>query len=232
LRPVEPDDWPAFYAWDQDDEASRMAERIDFPRSRAAVRQWAEQAATERPSGNAFRWVIIDADGAFAGSINTHTCDPRVGSFGIGIGVVPRAQGQCHAAEAIRLVLRRYMRQVRARPWQATASLLQPGLGNIFVFYVPPIAIAHLLGLLATNHEPSWNELAMPVLLLAGAWLGGEALWRIGHYIISRFECAGIAALQIEAMDELYEKDVGFFHNNFANLRRSKRSNNKLCRVS
>ena len=46
---------------------------------------------------------------------------------------------------AIRLVLRRYARQVRARPGLATISLLLPGIGNIFVHYVPALAIAHVL---------------------------------------------------------------------------------------
>lgn len=108
LRPVEPDDWSAFYAWDEDDESSRMVDRIPLPRSRAAARHWAEREATERSSGDAFRWVIVDSDGAFVGSINTHSCDPRVGSFAYGLGVLPQWQGRGYAAEAIRLVLRYY----------------------------------------------------------------------------------------------------------------------------
>ena len=46
---------------------------------------------------------------------------------------------------AIRLVLQRYVRQVKASPWLAALSLLLPGIGNIFVFYVPPLAIASVL---------------------------------------------------------------------------------------
>jgi ATP-binding cassette, subfamily B, bacterial len=117
---------------------------------------------------------------------------------------------------AIQIVLRRYARQVRARPWLATVSLVLPGIGNIFVHYVPPLAIALLLGRLAQDSQASVGELAMPVLLLAGAWLGGEALWRLAGWLLARLEFYAIRALYIEAMDELFAKDVAFFHNNFA----------------
>lgn len=117
---------------------------------------------------------------------------------------------------AIRLVLRRYARQVRARPWHAAVSLILPGIGNIFVHYVPPLAIAHLLATLAHDSNASTASLVTPVLMLAGAWLVGEAIWRFGGWLLARLEYHAIAALHIEAMDELFAKDVNFFHNNFA----------------
>ncbi len=123
---------------------------------------------------------------------------------------------QLRLRAAIRLVLQRYTRQARTRPWQALVSLLLPGVGNIFVFYVPPLAIAHLLSTLAHDPHASMSELSTPVVWLAAAWLSGEAIWRLAGYLLGRFEYKAIAALQIEAMDELYAKDVGFFHDNFA----------------
>jgi len=117
---------------------------------------------------------------------------------------------------ALALVLRRYGRQVRARPWLAGSALLLPGVGNVFVFYVPPLAIAHLLEALSQNRQLSVTELALQVLLLFLAWLGGEGLWRLGSWMTSRFEYHGISALYVEAMDELSAKHVGFFHENFA----------------
>jgi ATP-binding cassette subfamily B protein len=117
---------------------------------------------------------------------------------------------------AIRLVTRRYGRQVRARPWLATAALVLPGIGNIFVHYVPALAIAHLLGMLAHDSHTSAGELATPVVVLAGAWLGGEALWRLAGLAVSHLEAQAIGELYVEAMDELFAKDAGFFHNNFA----------------
>ncbi len=87
---------------------------------------------------------------------------------------------------ALALVLRRYARQVRARPWLAAAGLLLPGLGNIFVLYVPPLAMAHLLGLLARGRDPRAGELVPSVALLFCAWLGGEALWRLASFAVQR----------------------------------------------
>jgi len=117
---------------------------------------------------------------------------------------------------AIRLVLQRYVRQVKASPWLAALSLLLPGIGNIFVFYVPPLAIASVLTTLARDPQASMAELANPIILLAGAWLGGEAIWRLAGWLIGIFECRGIGALHREAMAELYQKDAAFFHDNFA----------------
>ncbi len=117
---------------------------------------------------------------------------------------------------AVRLVLRRYMRQLRARPWLAIVSLLLPGIGNIFVHYVPPLAIAYLLGTLAHDAQASAGVLATPVILLAAAWFGGEVVWRLAAWLLQRLERDAIGALYIEAMDELFVKDVAFFHDNFA----------------
>ena len=117
---------------------------------------------------------------------------------------------------AIQLVIRRYRRQVGARPWLATISLVLPGIGNIFVFYVPPLAIAHLLGTLARDAHASTAELAAPVVLLAAAWAIGEGLWRLAGWLLSRMEYHAIGALYIEAMDDLFAKDAGFFHDNYA----------------
>ena len=112
LRPVEPDDWPAFAEWGRNDQVSRLAEHVTFPQSRETVRRWTERAATEEPSNDRFRWVIVDADDEPVGTINTHSCDRRVGAFSYGIALAPRAQGHGFAAEAIRLVLRYYFAEL------------------------------------------------------------------------------------------------------------------------
>ena len=117
---------------------------------------------------------------------------------------------------AIRLVVRRYARQVRSRPWRAAASLVLPGIGTIFVHYIPPLAIAHVLATLARDSHASVGELVAPVVLLAVAWLAGEAIWRVAIWLLQRLECQAIDALYIEALDDLLAKDVGFFHDNFA----------------
>ena len=41
-------------------------------------------------------------------------------------------------------------------------------------------------------------------------------MWRLVGLALSRLESHAIGALYIEAMDDLFAKDAGFFHNNFA----------------
>jgi ATP-binding cassette subfamily B protein len=41
-------------------------------------------------------------------------------------------------------------------------------------------------------------------------------IWRLASWLLARYEARVIAELHIEAMDELFAKDVSFFHNNFA----------------
>ena len=55
--------------------------------------------------------------------------------------------------EALRLVLRRYGRQITRRPAIALPALLLPGIGDVLVFYAPPLVVAELLGAFARN-EP------------------------------------------------------------------------------
>src|SRR5262245_32110696 len=117
---------------------------------------------------------------------------------------------------ALRAVRQRYWRQVRARPWLTLTAVLLPGLGNIFVFYVPPLAVAHVLGRIVREPTVPAIELLPAVLLLGGAWLVGEIVWRVSGLLLSRAEVYGMEALYIEAMDELAAKHVGFFHENFA----------------
>src|SRR5689334_21012332 len=107
----------------------------------------------------------------------------------------PSEPGPSRLRAALRLVIQRYTRQIRARPRLAGASLLLPGIGNIFVHYVPPLAIAHLLAMLATDAHASLGELAGPVVLLAAGWAGGEAIWRVAGLLLSRFEYHAMRAL-------------------------------------
>jgi ATP-binding cassette, subfamily B, bacterial len=118
--------------------------------------------------------------------------------------------------EALRLVVRRYGRQIRRRPALALPALLLPGIGDVLVFYAPPLVIAKLLGRFARNESLSAAQLAPYVLTFSGLWLAGEVLWRIAASFIARAEIRGMEALYIEAMDELLAKDLAFFQDNYA----------------
>ncbi len=113
LRAIEPSDWEAYFRWNQDDEQARSVSSIPFPQSAEAVRQWAQQEATRKPEGDAFRFVIENETGEVVGDLTTHHCDARAGSFSYGI-TVRRQRRRCgYASEAITLVLRYYFRELR-----------------------------------------------------------------------------------------------------------------------
>jgi len=117
---------------------------------------------------------------------------------------------------ALRLVLRRYAAQIRNRPGVALPALLLPGIGDVIVFYTPPLVVARLLNAFATHDRLTPRELVPYVAVFAGLWLAGEAVWRVAAPFIARAEIRGIEALYVEAMDELLAKDLAFFQNNYA----------------
>lgn len=117
---------------------------------------------------------------------------------------------------ALRLVVRRYVSQIRRRPAVSILALVLPGLGNIFVFYVPPLIIARVLGEFAAGARPSPREFIPYVVALGGVWLAGEAIWRVASFLLARAEIRGLEELYVEAMDELLAKDLAFFHDNYA----------------
>jgi ATP-binding cassette subfamily B protein len=117
---------------------------------------------------------------------------------------------------ALQLVLRRYLAQLRQRPLLSAAALVLPGLGNLLIFYAPPLVVARLLGRV-TGDEPLTLARVWPsVALLAALWLAGEVIWRLAGFTIARVEVRSMEALYVEALDELLAKDVAFFHDNFA----------------
>jgi ATP-binding cassette subfamily B protein len=114
------------------------------------------------------------------------------------------------------MVVRRYCSQIRRRPTIAIPALLLPGLGQILIFYTPPLIIARVLGEFASDTRPSLRELMPYVLAFAGVWLVGETIWRGASFLIARAEVRGLEELYIEAMDELLAKDLSFFQDNYA----------------
>ncbi len=117
---------------------------------------------------------------------------------------------------ALWLVVQRYCAQIRRRAAISITALVLPGLGNILIFYAPPLIIARVLGEFASNSKPSLRELMPYVLAFGGVWLAGEAIWRVVGFLIARAEVRGLEELYIEAMDELLAKDLSFFQDNYA----------------
>ena len=113
LRAVRESDWEIFDAWDQDDELGRSGSWIPFPRTPEATRRWTEETAAAEPVNDGFRWIIERRDGTPVGTILTHTCDRRVGSFGYGVALARAHWRHGYASEAIRLVLRYFFEELR-----------------------------------------------------------------------------------------------------------------------
>ena len=91
-----------------------------------------------------------------------------------------------------------------------------PAIGSIFVFYVPPLAIAGIISKATSSHSSDINAYFPYVLLFAGSWLLGEALWRIGIVYNIRGISDGVSKLYKEGLRKLLRKDIGFFQDNFA----------------
>jgi RimJ/RimL family protein N-acetyltransferase len=113
LRAVEPGDWAIFHEWDNDLELSRYTDELLFPSSREAVKKWVAELAVARPKDDEYRWIIDTLEGEVVGTINTHTCKPRMGTFRHGIAIVREHRRQGYATEAIGLVLAYYFRELR-----------------------------------------------------------------------------------------------------------------------
>ena len=113
LRAVEPADWQHFAAMDEESETARLTYWIPFPKSSEAAKQWAAEQATTGDKNHEFRWVIETLDGQFAGTLNTHTCDARTGTFRYGLAIAGAQRSKGYASEAIRLVLRYFFLELR-----------------------------------------------------------------------------------------------------------------------
>lgn len=86
-----------------------------------AVRQWAQQEATRKPEGDAFRFVIENETGEVVGDLTTHHREPHAGAFSYGVTIRREHRRQGYAAEAIGLVLRYYFRELHYQ--KATVSV-------------------------------------------------------------------------------------------------------------
>lgn len=136
LRAVEPTDWEYFAAWNKDSEAARRSDQIPFPRATEATRRWTEEEALRAPDNDAFRWVIETLDGTFVGSINSHSCEPRNGTFSYGIAIRREHQRKGYAREAITLVLRYFFGELR----------YQKVVAHVYSFNEPSLHLHERLG--------------------------------------------------------------------------------------
>ncbi len=123
---------------------------------------------------------------------------------------------QTRNIQATKLAVAHYWQQMK-REWPGvTLGFLMPGLGSILTYYVPPLIVAKILVEFSQKSNPQLSQFIPYILLFAVVWSLGEIFWRIGLHFTIRSETRGMERLYNQAMGFLFEKDLGFFHNNFA----------------
>ncbi len=113
LRGIEPGDAQHFFRWNQDSERARQLDFVWPPTSLASVEAWTAEQSGQKLKDDAFHWVIETRASEPVGSISTHDCDRRNGTFSYGVDVAEEHRGNGYAAEAIRLILRYYFEELR-----------------------------------------------------------------------------------------------------------------------
>lgn len=117
---------------------------------------------------------------------------------------------------AMSLAARNYLKEIwQQKPWSIIALLL-PGIGTTLTVYVPPLIIAAMIVRFENDIPSDLHEILPYLGAFAGVWLLGEALWRIAFWCLNRVDATAMKNLYVIAMGELFKKDIGFFHDNFA----------------
>jgi RimJ/RimL family protein N-acetyltransferase len=136
LRAIEPEDWEAFYAFDQDSELGRYDDYVYVPRSKEASKRWAEKRATEEHKDDQYFMVIETLAGEIAGAMNSHTCDARNGTFSYGVALGEQYRRQGYASEAVILLLRYFFQELR----------YQKVTAHVYSFNEPSLRLHEKLG--------------------------------------------------------------------------------------
>lgn len=113
LRSIVPGDWQKFHNNDQDSEAARLCDVIHAPRSAEGTKTWTENEASKTPSGDNFRFAIETLEGELVGSINSHGCDKRNGTFKYGVGIFREHWRNGYASDAVKILLRYFFEELR-----------------------------------------------------------------------------------------------------------------------
>jgi RimJ/RimL family protein N-acetyltransferase len=96
-----------------DTEMDRDISEIPFPISPQENREQTAELMKRAPGDDAFFWVITDLDGKEIGFIHTWDCKPRMGTFRYAMGIQQEYRGRGYAQEAVRIVLRYYLHEMR-----------------------------------------------------------------------------------------------------------------------
>ncbi|PYS91613.1 MAG: N-acetyltransferase [Acidobacteria bacterium] len=129
LRGVEPSDAETFFRWNLDSEMGRQMDFLWPPISLAQITEQLTAEAQQKLERDEFRWIIEDAAGAAVGSIKSHHCNARTGTFSYGINIAPEHQRHGYASEAILLVVKYYFEELRYQ--KVTVGVFAPNAASI-----------------------------------------------------------------------------------------------------
>lgn len=118
LRALEPEDWEHFYLHNLERDVDRNLEMVWPPTGRARQKGWVEERAKAGGFRNdwEFQFLIEDKQtGELLGSIDTHHCNIRQGTFEYGISLREPFRGKGYGSEAVLMVLRYYFLELRFR---------------------------------------------------------------------------------------------------------------------
>lgn len=113
LRAVELEDWQHFFEWNNDTYFEQTTDSIHFPQSQEAIKKWVADITIAEPKNDEYRWVIENHAGKFVGTLNTHTCNPRHGTFQYGLAICREYWRKGYAIEAINIVLGYFFDELR-----------------------------------------------------------------------------------------------------------------------
>jgi RimJ/RimL family protein N-acetyltransferase len=114
LRALEPADAQHFIRWNLDSERGRCLDFLWPPQSAVSVQTWVDEQSRRRLEANdGYTWMIENEKGEPVGSIGTHACVPRYGTFSYGLAVAAEYQHKGYASEAILLILKYYFDELR-----------------------------------------------------------------------------------------------------------------------
>ncbi len=116
---------------------------------------------------------------------------------------------------ATRLAVRHYFGQIWKERKVAIPALILPGIGTIFAVYAPPLVVAAILTKFGSS-RPTLHDILPYLFTFAGVWFGGELVWRAAFFCLNQSDGQIMRNLYVNALSELTQKDLGFFHNNFA----------------
>jgi len=113
LRAVELSDLEFFIALNQDTKRQQFLDWLKPPTSNSIIEDWLKDKAHQGMKDFQHQWMIESLEGQTVGSIVTHSCDSRTGTFSYALDIAQQFQRQGFASEAIRLILKYYFQELR-----------------------------------------------------------------------------------------------------------------------